>query len=46
MDLNLAIRYGQLVNAAYAINSSDLGNKAGQIVTAGLGAASGGFSAR
>jgi hypothetical protein len=40
MDLNLAIRYGQLVNAAYAINSTDLTNKAGQIVTAGLGTAS------
>jgi hypothetical protein len=37
MDLNKAILYGQLVNAAYAIPTNDLANRAGQIVNAGLG---------
>jgi hypothetical protein len=37
MDLNKAIRYGQLVNAAYDIPTTDLGNKAGKTVDAGLG---------
>src|SRR5260370_36356148 len=38
MDLNKAILYGQLVNAAYDVPPSDLGNRAGQPVSAGLGA--------
>jgi hypothetical protein len=38
MDLNKAILYGQLVNAAYDVPPSDLGNRAGQPVNAGLGA--------
>src|SRR5260370_41202977 len=38
MDLNKAILYGQLVNAAYDVPPSDLGNRAGQLVNAGLGA--------
>jgi hypothetical protein len=37
MDLNKAILYGQLVNAAYDVDPEDLGNKAGNQVTAGLG---------
>src|SRR5260370_32440388 len=37
MDLNKAILYGQLVNAAYDVPPSDLGNRAGQPVNAGLG---------
>jgi hypothetical protein len=36
MDLNTAIRFGQLVNAAYAVSPTDLTNQAGQAVTAGL----------
>lgn len=40
MDINKAILYGQLVNAAYAVQPNDLGNKAGQVVSAGLGASS------
>ncbi|MFZ0964965.1 MAG: lipase family protein [Terriglobia bacterium] len=36
MDLNLAIQFGQLINAAYAVGSNDLANHAGQIVNAGL----------
>ena len=39
MDLNLAIQYAQLVNAAYAVPVNDLGNKAGQINNAGIGGA-------
>jgi hypothetical protein len=35
MDLNQAILYGQLVNAAYAILPGNTTNAAGQIVTAG-----------
>jgi predicted lipase len=35
MDLNLAIEYGQLVNAAYAIPPSDLSNSAGAAIRAG-----------
>src|SRR5258708_24038617 len=38
MALNKAILYGQLVNAAYDVPPSDLGNRAGQPVNAGLGA--------
>jgi len=38
MDLNKAILYGQLVNAAYDVPPSDLSNRAGQPVNAGLGA--------
>jgi Lipase (class 3) len=36
MDLNKAILYGQLVNAAYAVSTSDLSNKAGSTISAGL----------
>src|SRR5262249_41969334 len=39
MDLNQAIKFGQLVNAVYAIPPNDLANKAGQVLNAGLGAA-------
>ena len=35
MDLNKAIQFGQLVNAAYAVPATDLANQAGQIVNAG-----------
>jgi hypothetical protein len=38
MDLNKAILYGQLVQAAYDIPTTDLSNKAGQTRDAGLGA--------
>jgi hypothetical protein len=38
MDLNEAILYAQLVNEAYRPAPSDLTNRAGQVVTAGLGA--------
>src|SRR5258708_38943079 len=38
MELNKDILYGQLVNAAYDVPPSDLGNRAGQPVNAGLGA--------
>lgn len=37
MDLNKAILYGQLVKAAYDVPTSDLGNRAGNIVNAGIG---------
>jgi Lipase (class 3) len=37
MDLNKAILYGQLVNAAYDVPTTDLRNRAGNIVSAGLG---------
>lgn len=40
MDLNKAILFGQLVNAAYAVPATDLANRAGQIVNAGLGGGS------
>jgi hypothetical protein len=43
MDVNQAIKFGQLVNAAYAIPPGDLANKAGQVVNAGLGAAAASF---
>jgi hypothetical protein len=36
MDLNKAIEYAQLVNAAYAVLPGDLKNRAGGIVQAGL----------
>jgi hypothetical protein len=36
MDLNLAIQFGQLVNAAYAVDPADLTNRAGNVVHAGL----------
>jgi hypothetical protein len=39
MDLNRAIQYAQLVNAAYGVPTTDLGNKAGQIINAGVGTA-------
>jgi Lipase (class 3) len=35
MDLNQAINYGQLVNAAYAVAPSNLANGAGSTITAG-----------
>lgn len=38
MDLNQAILFGQLVNAAYAIAPDDLKDRAGTIVTAGIDA--------
>ena len=34
-SVNTAFRSGQLVNAAYAVAPTDLGNRAGQIVNAG-----------
>src|SRR5260370_13993622 len=37
MDLNKAILYGQLVKAAYGIDPSDLKDRAGTTVDAGLG---------
>lgn len=40
MDLNIAIQYAQLVNAAYAVPVNDLSNKAGQVSNAGVGGAS------
>jgi hypothetical protein len=39
MDLNKAILYAQLVNEAYATPPNNLGNRAGDVVSAGLGAA-------
>ncbi len=39
MDLNKAILYAQLVNEAYRPNPGDLKNRAGDVVSAGLGAA-------
>jgi hypothetical protein len=38
MDINSAILYGQLVNAAYDVPTADLTNHAGQTVSAGIGA--------
>ena len=38
MDLNQAIKFGQLVNAAYGVQPTDLANKAGQNFSASLGA--------
>jgi predicted lipase len=38
MDLNKAILYGQLVQAAYDVPTTDLNNRAGQTRDAGLGA--------
>jgi hypothetical protein len=35
MDLNQAIKFAQLLNAAYAVNPSDLTNAAGQSISAG-----------
>ena len=39
MDLNKAVLYAQLVGEAYATAPSDLNNRSGNVVTAGLGAA-------
>ena len=39
MDLNQAILYAQLVNAAYAVDPANLANSAGQIIPAGTPAA-------
>jgi hypothetical protein len=36
MDLNRAIQFGQLVEAAYAPDPGDLTNRAGQVIQAGL----------
>jgi hypothetical protein len=36
MDLDEAILFGQLVNAAYAVAPDNLTNRAGEIVPAGL----------
>ena len=36
MDLNRAIQFGQLVEAAYAPDPGDLANRAGQVIQAGL----------
>lgn len=38
MDLNVAIKFAQLVNAAYAVRPDDLTNQAGNAVNGGLGA--------
>jgi Lipase (class 3) len=38
MDLDEAILYGQLVNAAYAVAPNNLANRAGEIVSAGIDA--------
>jgi hypothetical protein len=35
MDLNTALRFGQLVSAAYAVPANDLTNRAGNSVSAG-----------
>jgi Lipase (class 3) len=35
MELNQAIKFAQIVNAAYAVNPSDLANSAGQSISAG-----------
>jgi Lipase (class 3) len=40
MDLNKAILFGQLVKAAYAVPATDLTNRVGQVVNAGLGGGS------
>jgi hypothetical protein len=39
MDLNNAILYGQILNAAYSISSDDFVNRAGGTLSAGIGAA-------
>jgi hypothetical protein len=39
MDVNQAILYAQLVNAAYAVDPAKMANAAGQIVSAGVAAA-------
>lgn len=36
MDLDVAIQFGQLVDAAYAVSPNNLTNRAGQVVDAGL----------
>ena len=36
MDLNSAIQYGQLINAAYAVPPENLTNRAGEVIQAGL----------
>jgi hypothetical protein len=37
MELNQAIQYAQLVNAAYAVDPSNLANAAGQVVNVSYG---------
>jgi hypothetical protein len=37
MDLNQAILFGQLISAAYAVPAGDLTNRAGTVISAGLG---------
>ena len=44
MDFNQAILFGQLINAAYAIPRDDLANRAGTVISAGLGAAQTNFT--
>jgi hypothetical protein len=39
MDLNQAILFGQLINAAYAVPAENLTNRAGTVVSAGIGPA-------
>jgi len=36
MDLNVAIQFGQLIAAAYAVSPADLTNQAGRIINAGM----------
>src|SRR6476469_10013407 len=38
MDFNQAILFGQLIGAAYAVPATDLTNRSGTVVSAGLGA--------
>ena len=42
MDLNRAIQFGQLVEAAYAPDPGDLANRAGQVIQAGCAVKGGG----
>jgi Lipase (class 3) len=44
MDLNQAILFGQLISAAYAVPASDLTNRVGDIITAGVAAAQTSFA--
>ena len=36
MDLNSAIQFGQLIDAAYAVPPENLANRAGEVIQAGL----------
>jgi hypothetical protein len=44
MDFNQAILFGQLIGAAYAVPATDLTNRSGTVVSAGLGAAQTSFT--